>query len=177
MTEKTTYLAIQVFKFEEPPKLTSLDIPTPGPNKLLVKIEFAPVNPIDFLIAKGHVPTGFQLPFTLGYEGSGTVVEVGPDCKIAFKSGDRVSVVAVAGTWAEYAVIDSDDAYPIAPENTFEEAACHWVSPGTTLLMVEEVVKGEHKACIQSAAASAVGKMFIRTLKDLSIKSINLVRR
>jgi len=82
------------------------------------------------------------------------------------------------GTWAEYALIQSEDAIPVPAENTFEEAASSWVNPATVVKMIEaEVKKGGHKAVIHSAGASALGKMLIRELKEAGVKSINLVRR
>jgi len=82
------------------------------------------------------------------------------------------------GTWAEYALINSEDAIPIPAENTLEEAASSWVNPATVVQMIEdEVKKGGHKAVIHSAGASTLGKMLIRELKEVGVKSINLVRR
>jgi len=98
-------------------------------------------------------------------EGSGTVVELGPDLKIHHKVGDRVTVTGF-GTWAEYALINSEYAVTIAPENSFEEAASSYVNPATVLTFIEqEVIKGGHKAVVHSAGASALGKILIRELK------------
>jgi len=82
------------------------------------------------------------------------------------------------GTWAEYALINSEDAIRVPAENTLEEAASSWVNPATAVLMIkDEVIKGGHKAVIHSAGASALGKMLIKELKEAGVKSINLVRR
>jgi len=43
--------------------------------------------------------------------------------------------------------------------------------------MVDLITKWGHKAVIQDAAASALGKMLIRSLKEIGIKSINVVRK
>jgi len=116
-------------------------------------------------------------PLTPGLEGSGIIVEIGPDCNIPHKVGDRVAVHGF-GTWAEYALINSENAFPVPAENTLEEAASSWVNPATVVLMIQdEVKKGGHKAVIHSAGASALGKMLIRALKEVGVKSINLVRK
>ena len=177
MAEKTTYRTIQVIKFGEPLAVKELPIPTPGKNQLLVKIAYAPINPSDISATKGFYDTGKQPPFTPGFEGSGVIVEVGPELLVQHKVGDRVSVIGV-GTWGEYVLIDSYSAFPISQENSLEEAASHWVNPATATLMIEEeVVKGNHKAVIHTAGASALGRMLIRYLKEIGVKSINIVRK
>jgi len=171
-----TYRAIRVLKYGEPVVIETLQIPKPSKNQVLVKIHYSPINPVDIAFLKGHYG-GQTAPITGGLEGSGVIVEVGPELVIPHKVGDRVAVTGF-GTWAEYALIDSDFAFPIPAENTLEEAASSWVNPATVYLFVQtEVKKHGHKAVIHSAAASAVGKQLIRELKEEGVKSINLVRR
>ena len=177
MAEKKTYRALQVVKYGELPEVKELEIPTPGQNQVLVRIHFAPINPSDILSTQGHYPTGKVAPFTPGLEGSGIIAEVGSDLIIPYKVGDRVSVVG-GGTWGEYALFDSTSVVSILPENTLEEAASHFVNPGTVICMIEEeVLKGNHKAVIHTAGSSALGRMLIRYLKEVGVKSINIVRR
>ena len=51
------------------------------------------------------------------------------------------------------------------------------VNPMTAWGMVDEALAGRHKAIVQTAAASALGKMVIRLGKRFSIPVINVVRR
>jgi len=44
-------------------------------------------------------------------------------------------------------------------------------------MIQDEGKKGEHKAVLHSKRASALGKMLIRELKEVGVKSINLVKR
>ena len=70
--------------------LRYMDVPEPKPDRghALVQIEAAGVNFIDVYHRKGvyTLPT----PFTLGVEGAGTVLEVGPDVH-DIRVGDRVA--------------------------------------------------------------------------------------
>lgn len=177
MAESRTFRALRVIKAGELPVVENLEVPTPGKNQILVRIHFAPINPSDLMNAKGLYPSGQQIPFTPGFEGSGVVEAVGTDLLLPHKVGDRVSVIG-QGTWGEYVLLESHYAVPILPENTLEEAASHFVNPCTVICMVEEeVLKGGHKAVIHTAGSSALGRMLIKYLKQAGVKSINIVRK
>jgi len=176
MQTTSTYKALQVTKFDQLVELKQLDIPKPAKNQVLVKIEYASLNPVDIKFMKGLLKSK-EPPFTVGNEGSGVVVEVGPELEISHKVGDRV-VVVTTGTYAEYVLAQSGDVFPILAENSFEESASTWTNPMTVMVMTEnEVLKGGHKAVIHSAGASALGKMLIRHMKEIGVKTINLVRK
>ena len=53
----------------------------------------------------GHYPN--KLPYTMGLEGSGTVVAVGPQVT-SFKAGEPVAYTGVPGAYAEYALIPAE---------------------------------------------------------------------
>jgi len=44
-------------------------------------------------------------------------------------------------------------------------------------MIQDEVKKGEHKAVLHNTGASALEKMPIRELKEIGVKSINLMKR
>lgn len=64
------------------------DIPKPGPGELLVKVEAAALNPIDWQIQAFGLFIE-KYPCILGSDGAGTVVEVGEGVTL-FATGDRV---------------------------------------------------------------------------------------
>ena len=70
--------------------IQTTEVPQPGPEDLLVKIEAAALNPADWKIQTYGTLVNVY-PAVLGSDGSGTVVAVGekvsPD---AFTTGDRV---------------------------------------------------------------------------------------
>eukprot|EP00249_Psilotum_nudum_P016644 c25927_g1_i1 orf=275-1267(-) len=83
-------------------------IPTPKKGELLLKIEAASVNPVDWKIQKGQmrplIPSKF--PYTPGCDVSGEVISMGPDVK-TFNPGDKVVswlYIWRGGAFAEYAV-------------------------------------------------------------------------
>lgn len=53
--------------------------PTPKDDQLLIKLECAVINPSDVLFISGKTVPADVFPFTPGWEGAGTIVEVGKD--------------------------------------------------------------------------------------------------
>ena len=96
--------AIQITELGGPEKLTLVDIdqPVPGAGEVLVKIEAAGLNFIDTYQRAGLYP--IELPFTLGMEGGGTVVAVGPEVT-GFAVGDGVAYAMTPGSYAEYNLV------------------------------------------------------------------------
>jgi len=66
----------------------------------------APVNPADINIIQGAYPVKPSLPSTVGAEGIGEVVAVGPSVE-NLVPGDRVIPDGVIGTWCTAGVFDS----------------------------------------------------------------------
>jgi NADPH2:quinone reductase len=174
--EKNKIKAIQINEFKTNPVINEIDKPKPGKNQVLVKVSFSPINPADILCINNQYPSGFKLPATIGFEGSGIIEEVGEDLLVSHKVGDRVSFVS-KGSWAEYIITISELCIKIHEGNSMEIAASHFVNPGTVAFMVDIVKKAGTKAVIHDAGMSSLGKMLIRCLKEEGVKSINLVRR
>jgi NADPH:quinone reductase-like Zn-dependent oxidoreductase len=71
---------LQLLRFGNPEEVIALnEAPEPAleAGEVLVKLEAAPINPSDFLIARGHYALRPAFPFNLGSEGVGRVVMVG----------------------------------------------------------------------------------------------------
>ena len=178
MAEKKTFRAVR-FLADKAVKVEEVEFPKVTDDDVLIKVEAASVNPLDVAMATGMYPAAPQPPYTLGYEGSGRVVEVGKKHAHRFKAGDRVVFLRGGshGSWAEYTLIPGTQVFPMHPDNTFEEAASSFVNPLTVAIMLKLFQQEGHKAVVQSAANSAVGRMLIRLFKENGIKTINLVRR
>jgi alcohol dehydrogenase len=87
--------------------------PAPGEHDVLVKIHAASVNPVDFKIRDGKLKPvlRYRLPFVLGSDLAGEVVEVGKAVR-HFKAGDQVYGRANKmriGSFAEYIAISESD--------------------------------------------------------------------
>jgi len=155
------------------PIFKDVPLPKPSQNEVIVKVEFAPVNPTDLIRLKGFYGDNK----IIGSEGSGVVVAVGENLKVPHKIGDKVHIIG-PGTYAQYIVVKSESVFPILVKDlSLEEAASHFVNPATVHYMSYLAEKGGHKAAIHTAGSSALGRMFIRYFKLKGIKTINIVRR
>jgi NADPH:quinone reductase-like Zn-dependent oxidoreductase len=109
--------AIRIREFGGPEmlRLESVEVPTPGTGELLVKVAAAGVNPVDYKIRSGRYPAVKQdkLPFVLGREVAGIVVECGQAAS-QFCEGDAVFAMPGIGRggYAEYAVVKVTEAAP-----------------------------------------------------------------
>src|SRR3989442_13832983 len=72
----------------------------PSASEALVRMEYAPVNYSDFLLANGVYFLHPKLPSVIGGEGAGIVESIGPEVTTV-KAGDRVTVPFRTFTWAE----------------------------------------------------------------------------
>ena len=97
--------AIRIHQYGGPEVLALVETqrPSPGPNEVLIKIQAAAVNPIDWKLRTGHMRDFFPLTFpaTLGWDVSGTVEETGTGVT-QFKRGDEVYALLKGGGYAEY---------------------------------------------------------------------------
>jgi NADPH:quinone reductase-like Zn-dependent oxidoreductase len=59
--------------------VTDLLAPPLGPKQILVKIKAVPINAIDVMYPQGAFPLGHPVPCVNGFEGAGTVADVGKD--------------------------------------------------------------------------------------------------
>ena len=147
----------EVMSYEE------VDLPVPGGNDALVKIEAIGINFIDTYQRSGlyQIP----LPSTLGLEASGIVQETG-DQVSHFKSGDQVAYSGIPGAYAEYASVPEDRLVHIPDGVSFNEGAAamlrgmtaHFLSQSTYALK-----KGD--SCLIHAAAGGVGLLLTQMAK------------
>ena len=68
--------------------------PKPGDGEVLIKVQAASVNPVDYKMRSGEFkPVGMQTPLTLGRDVSGVVEDVGRNVS-AVKVGDETGHVS-----------------------------------------------------------------------------------
>src|SRR6266481_8684911 len=88
---------------------TDIERPKPNADEVLVKVQVAGVNPIDWKIRGGvGKRLGLTLPITLGGEIAGTIETIGNEVK-DFKEGDAVYGIIASGGYAEYAIAKVGD--------------------------------------------------------------------
>jgi NADPH2:quinone reductase len=177
--------AVQLNDYKgKPGSLTVAEVPVPrpGPGEVLVRVAASPVNPSDLMFITGNYGFKKPLPAIPGFEGSGTVVETGSGMMARFMKGRRVACAAAdakstGGLWAEYIVTSANFCVPLRKDVDLEQGATMLVNPLTAWAMVDEARRGGHRAAVQTAAASALGRMVIRLGRKFSLPVINVVRR
>ena len=166
-------------------ELKSVPIPEAGENEVLIKVDSSPINPSDLGFLKGvygDETTRVKPPSILGFEGSGTVVEVGKGVYDNF-IGKQVSFIGNChsadyhGCWADYTVKPVSNIIVLKEGISLEAGSMLRVNPITAMGFYHIVKQENHKAVIHTAASSACGKMFIKIMQEKKIKTINIVRR
>ena len=69
--------------------LVTRPVPTPGAGDVLVRVRAAGVNPVDIAVRAGWYPLLGELPYTIGWDISGIVEQIGPGVT-DFAIGDEV---------------------------------------------------------------------------------------
>jgi NADPH:quinone reductase-like Zn-dependent oxidoreductase len=117
MSNPATMKAVRITQFGGPETLhlETIPVPRPGEGELLVKVAAAGVNPVDYKIRGGKYPAVKQdkLPFVLGRDVAGTVIECGPAAG-RFAKGESIYAMPGLGRggYAEYALVKATEAAP-----------------------------------------------------------------
>lgn len=153
--------------------------PVPGEGEVLVKIAASPINPSDLSFIQGRYGVRKPLPTVPGFEGSGTVVAVGEGLSEESWVGKRVACFANEGdgTWAEYMVTMPESCLPLPDNVSDEQGAMALVNPLTAYALMGKAQSMGVPAVVQTAAASALGKMIVRLGQRMEMGVINVVRR
>ncbi|MBA2434436.1 MAG: zinc-binding dehydrogenase [Chthoniobacterales bacterium] len=164
-------------KPEEVLRLEELELPAVGANQALVRILAAPINPADLNQIEGKYPIRFPLPATPGFEGAGTVEEVGAKVR-DLAAGAQVILPHDLGTWREKAVVPADKLTVVPNDIAPEQAAMLKINPITAWRILHDFVRLEKGDwVIQNAANSAVGRAVIVLARELGWRTVNVVRR
>jgi len=159
--------------------LDQVPVPEPGPGQVLVKMGMAPINPSDLAtLSSGYLAKNW--PLTPGLEGAGQVVKVGPGLLPALRKGKRVACSPLPGgdgTWAEFLCTSVTRVSPLPASLPLEQGAMMLVNPLTAMALLRIAREGRHKAVLNNAAGSALGKMLIGLFRKEGIPLINVVRR
>src|SRR6202045_4288387 len=111
----------------------------PGPNQVLIGVEFFPIDPSDLLLAQGIYAYRPALPTVLGNEGVGRVLAVGPGVENV-KVGDRVLAPLSSFTWRDRMVISAGGLFTLPPDADPQQLAMLAINPPTAALLLSEDV-------------------------------------
>jgi NADPH:quinone reductase-like Zn-dependent oxidoreductase len=179
------------------------ELPEPGPDQVLVKVEATPINPSDLGLLLGpadmataqssgsgdHLKVTAKVPATslpflaarldeampVGNEGAGTVIKAGSSEAAQALKGKTVSMVG-GGMYAQYRLLKATDCQPLPAGTTAAEGASWFVNPLTALGMTETMKREGHTALVHTAAASNLGQMLNKICLEDGIGLVNIVR-
>jgi NADPH:quinone reductase-like Zn-dependent oxidoreductase len=160
--------------------LAEKPVPRPGAGQVLVRVAAAPVNPSDLSFLRGMYGLKKRLPVVPGFECSGEVVASGGGFRARYLVGRRVACAAPTdddGTWAEFMLARADQCIPLRKKTDIEHAATMIVNPFTAWALLDIAEELRAGAVVQTAAASALGRMLNRLAVERGIHVVNVVRR
>jgi NADPH2:quinone reductase len=184
--------------------IAEIEIPAPGPNEVVVRVEASPINPSDLglligpadmsqAVASGtaqdpivtaSIPLAalasqadrFDQSLAAGNEGAGVVVEAGSSDAAQALKGKMVGAIA-REMYSQYRVINVAQCLELREGTTARQGAACFVNPLTVLGMVETMRLEGHTALVHTAAASNLGQMLQKVCNDEGIELVNVVRR
>ena len=184
--------------------LEDVDVPAPGPDEVVVRVEASPINPSDlglligpadmsraqasgtpdFPVVTAPIPSAllpsqadrFDMSLPAGNEGAGVVVEAGSSEAAQALLGKTVAAIA-REMYSQYRLVKVDQCLELREGTTAEQGASCFVNPLTVLGMVETMRLEGHTALVHTAAASNLGQMLQKVCNDEGIDLVNVVRR
>ncbi|HEX8167028.1 MAG TPA: quinone oxidoreductase [Beijerinckiaceae bacterium] len=150
----------EVLKYED------VEVGRPGPGQLRIRHHAIGVNFIDTYFRTGLYPAP-SLPFVLGNEGAGEVVEVGEGVA-GFKPGDRVAYVITLGNYAEERIADAKSVVKLPDGIDYDTAAAMMLKGMTVQYLLRRtfaVKSGD--TILFHAAAGGVGLIACQWAKHL----------
>lgn len=157
-----------------------LPVPVPGPTDVLVRVHAVSANHVDTFVRSGAYATPMPLPFVIGRDLAGTVVEA-PDWS-AFRPGDPVWCNSLGhggrqGSWSQYAVVPVDRLYPLPPgaDPVRTVAAVHSAATAYLALHVHARVEAGETAVIGGGAGS-IGAIAVRLATAAGLRVIATAR-
>ena len=137
--------------------------PTAGDGRVVVDVDAAGVNFIDTYQRSGLYP--IELPYVLGLEGAGTIVEVGRGVD-GYEVGDRVAWATGPGSYAERVSVPAGALLRV-PDGVAGDVAAAVPLQGMTAhyLAVDTYPLGPGDRCLIHAGAGGVGLLLIQIAK------------
>jgi NADPH:quinone reductase-like Zn-dependent oxidoreductase len=185
-------------------EMKEIEMPTPGENQVVIRVEATPINPSDLGVMFGWADmanaktagcgndtvlaapvseagmkvmaarVGQSLP--IGNEGAGTVVATGSGDYAKSLDGKVVAAMG-GGMYGQYRCVDAGACLPLQEGHTAKDGASCFVNPLTALCMIETMKSEGHTALVHTAAASNLGQMLNRICKDDGVDLVNIVRK
>jgi NADPH:quinone reductase-like Zn-dependent oxidoreductase len=171
--------SIKFYEFGEPQQVLQIEnkqVKDPGVGEVLVRMKARPINPSDLIPIRGAYSNRISLPAIPGYEGVGTVEEVGPSVSKWFL-GKQVLPLRGEGTWQEFVKTSAELAI-IVPDYLEDYIAAQlYINPITAWVICTEVLAlkpGDD--LIVNACGSSIGGIFAQLSRILGFRLIAVTR-
>ena len=179
--------------------IADVDMPTPGPDDVVVRIDAAPINPSDMgplfgpasidqaqfdnakLVAPvpenrmGMVASRLDQTLPVGNECAGKVIATGDSDAAKALDGKLVSIMPGAA-YAQYACVPAATCLAHNDTTSPQRAASSFVNPLTALCFLETMRMENHTGLLHTAAASHLGQMLVRLCQVEDVPLVNIVR-
>lgn len=157
----TQAIVIEQFGGTEVLQLRELPRPAAAPGQAVVRTAFAGVNFVDLYQRQGRYP-GIALPWRLGLEGAGEIVEAAGE----FAAGDRVAfTTGVQGAYASHLAVPLENLVRVPDALSLRDAAASLEHGLTAAMLLDDVARlraGE--PVLVHAAAGGVGGWLVQWL-------------
>ncbi len=161
-------------------RVEDIPIPEPGVGQVRIKTVLASIHNHDLITIEGNYGYRPALPAVGGSEAMGIVDALGEGVtglSTNLSIGQRVAVFGVQGAWAQYCLVQADQAIPL-PETVSDEAGAQLMGmPLSALFLLESLKVTPGQWIVQNAATGAVAKVLAMTARTRGIHVVNLVRR
>ena len=183
--------------------IVTSDVPTPGDDDVLIKVEASPINPsdlgllisfaadLDSISSQGSgedtvttmgihpglmqsMKPRIDKSMKVGNEGGGVIVDAGKNVKNLI--GKTVGVAGGA-MYSQYRCLPAISCLVMNEGTTSVEAASSYVNPLTALGFTETMKLENHTALVHTAAASNLGQMLVKICLADDIPLVNIVRK
>lgn len=184
--------------------LAEVDMPVPGDDEVVVRMEAAPINPSDLGLLLGFadvttakasgtadrpvvtadVPQRFMGMMTprldqampVGNEGAGVVVAAGTSDAAQALMGKTVGMIGGA-SYSQFRAVNVMMVQAMPDGVTPAQAAAWFVNPMTALAMTEVMKMEGYPSLSHTAAASNLGQMLQKICTKDGISLVNIVRK
>jgi len=166
--------AVQVTRLEGPAgvEVVEVDEPTAQPHEVLIEVHRVGIAFPDLLLSKGMYQLKPELPFTLGVDFAGTVVESGN----GFEAGQRVVGVLPHGGAAERVPCPAMFTFPLPDALSYDEGAAIPMNYLTAhFALVERGGLREGETVLVHGAAGGVGTATLQVAKGYGARTIAVV--
>lgn len=179
----TTMQAYALTAFEQPPGLTRVPVPEPGPHEVRVRVTASSVNPFDAAAGAGFFRrmSEYRFPAVLGRDVAGTVEAVGAEVT-AWHVGDEVWGMVKRpwigdGTFAEYVVVPDDRYLAVRPDTLpLEQAGALGLAGVTALQCLDDLGCAPGDTILINGATGGVGSFAVQLAVAAGLRVIATAR-